>query len=301
MKLIHKLLLGYLVISSFGVLTTYIAIRSFHNVENTFDSLTKDVVPEIELLKDMKSASLRIVSSTHEIVSLRAEGTADVEAQIEEEQAQIRSAEDHYRQSLVSYEALARKNDAGDYSSSDEAGFAKVMRISGQQLFDTSASLIVARNSGARGAEMAKQRDLFEQAEENCAVAVEGALRNELHELSEASDVRASIAMATNKTFFVDGATLILGFVGGGLTAVSISRRDKRLMAATVQVSKGDFDINIEDSSRDEIGGLAHSFNRMTRDLSQTNGSLRNEIDERKQFEEALRESEEKYRDLFEN
>ena len=46
MKLIHKLLLGYLVISSFGVLTTYIAIRSFHNVENTFDSLTKDVVPE---------------------------------------------------------------------------------------------------------------------------------------------------------------------------------------------------------------------------------------------------------------
>ena len=50
MKLIHKLLLGYLVISSFGVLTTYIAIRSFHNVENTFDSLTKDVVPEIELL-----------------------------------------------------------------------------------------------------------------------------------------------------------------------------------------------------------------------------------------------------------
>ena len=44
MKLIHKLILGYLVISSFGVLTTYIAIRSFQSVENTFDNLTKDVV-----------------------------------------------------------------------------------------------------------------------------------------------------------------------------------------------------------------------------------------------------------------
>lgn len=148
MKLIHKLLLGYLVISSFGVLTTYIAIRSFHNVENTFDNLTRDVVPEIELLKDMKSAGLRIVASTHEILSLRTEGAADVEAQIEEERVQIRNAEDHYRQSLTSYEALARKNDDGDFSSSDEAGFAKVMRISGQQLFDASAGLIVARKSG---------------------------------------------------------------------------------------------------------------------------------------------------------
>src|SRR4029077_20574898 len=63
----------------------------------------------------------------------------------------------------------------------------------------------------------------------------------------------------------------------------------------------GNFDINIRDTARDEIGGLAHSFNIMTRKLSETDGSLRNEISERKQVEEALRESEESYRDLFEN
>ena len=301
MKLIHKLLLGYLVISSFGVLTTYIAIRSFHGIENTFDNLTKDVVPEIEILKDMKSAGLQIVSSTHEIISLRGEGAADVEEQIEKEEVDIRNAEDHYRQLLASYEALGREQPDVSYSSPEEAGSAKALRIAGQQLFDTSAGLILAKNSGIRGPEMAKHRDLFEQAEEDWAAVVEGALANELHDLAEASDVRASIVVATHKTLFVDGATLILGFAVGGLTAISFSRRVKRLQAGTVQVGKGNFDVNIEDRSRDEIGGLACSFNAMTRKLSETNGSLLNEISERKQIEAALRESEESYRDLFEN
>jgi two-component system sensor histidine kinase/response regulator len=287
MKLIHKLVLGYLIISSFGVITAYIAIRSFQSVENTVDNLTRDVVPEIEILKDMKSAGLRIVSSTHKIISLRSEGAPDVEEQVEKEEIQLRNAKNHYRQSLASYETLARLQDRV-YPSSDEAGFAKVLHITGEQLIDTGASLLVAKSKGVPGLEIAKQRDLFEKAEEDCAAAVEGALANELHDLSEASDVRASIATATKKTLVVDGATLILGLVIGSLTAVSISRRVKRLMAATVQVSKGNFDINIADTSRDEIGGLVHSFNIMARDLAG-----------RKRVEEALIESDRRFRDLF--
>jgi len=64
---------------------------------------------------------------------------------------------------------------------------------------------------------------------------------------------------------------------------------------------RNSFDINILDTSRDELGTLATSFNVMTRELAETNSSLREEISERNQAEEALRESEESYRDLFEN
>src|SRR5260370_212008 len=129
MKLIHKLLLGYLVISSFGVLTTYIAVRSFRGVENTFDNLTKDVVPQIGILKDMKSAGLQIVSSTHEIVSLRAEGARNVEEQIEKEQLDIRNAEDHYTQLLGSYETMAGQQSYLEYSSSTEAALPKPIPV----------------------------------------------------------------------------------------------------------------------------------------------------------------------------
>jgi two-component system sensor histidine kinase/response regulator len=289
MKLLHKLILAYLIISSFGVLTTYIAIRSFGSVGNTVDNLTKDVVPEIQTLKDMKSIGLQIVSSTYEIISLRFEAAADVEDQVREEEVQIRNAKDLYWQSLASYEALAKQHLDRKYESPDEAGFAEAMRISGQRLIDRSASLIAAKNSGVRTAEMANARDLFETAEEEYAAAVEAALENELHDLSEASDVRASISSAINKTLLVHSGTLILGLVIGSLTAVSISRRVKRLKAGTLQVSKGNFDINIADTSKDEIGALANSFNMMTRELSETDGSLRNEISERKRVEEEMR------------
>jgi len=288
MKLIHKLVLGYLIISSFSVVTTFIAIRSFQNVERTFDNLTNDVVPEIGILRDMKSARLGIVSSTYEIIALRSEGEADVEQQIAAEQAQIRNAADQYQQSLASYEELARKHPNREYSSSDEAGFANAMRAAGQQLLDTSASLIAAKNAGMRGAEMAKRRDIFEKAEADYAAAVEAALANELKDLSEASDVRASIAAATKKTILVASATLILGLTIGSLTAISISRRIRRLQAGTVEVSQGNFDISLDDQSKDEIGGLAHSFNLMTRELSEANAALRNEISERKQLEVEL-------------
>src|SRR6266550_1870189 len=215
MKLIHKLVLGYLIISSFGVLTTYIALRSFQSVENTFDDLTSDVVPEIELLKDMKSSSLRIVTSTYEIVSLRSDGASDVEEQIDEEQIQIGKAKERYRQSLATYEAVARQHTNREYSSSNKVRFAEAMRISGQGLMDSSASLIEAKNRGVRGSEMTKLRDVFEKAEEECVASVEAALANQLHALSEAGDVRASITAATNKTLLVDSATMILGLVIG--------------------------------------------------------------------------------------
>ena len=126
MKLIHKLVLGYLVVSSFGVITAYIAIRSFQSVENTVDNLTRDVVPEIEILKDMKNAGLEIVSSTHKVLALRSEGAADVEEQVEKEEGQIRNATDLYRRSLASYESLTRKERDREYPASDEERFAKV-------------------------------------------------------------------------------------------------------------------------------------------------------------------------------
>ncbi|MDX6614726.1 MAG: two-component system, sensor histidine kinase and response regulator [Blastocatellia bacterium] len=299
MKLIHKLVIGYLVISSFSALSAYIAIRSLQSVERTFDNLTKDVMPEIGLLKDMESATLRIVSSTYEIISLKTEKPADVEAQIKDEENEIRDATERYWHSLAAYDEMARRKP--DYSSSSEARFISSLRTAGKDLIETSAVLIVAEKGGARGTTMAERRTASEKAQENSTAAVEAALSHELHHLSEANDVRASIAAATKNTLLVDGVTLALGLLIGSLTAWSIARRVKRLHAGTVRVSEGNFDVNVTDSSSDELGTLANSFNLMTAELAQTNGSLRKEIEDREQVEEALRASEESYRDLFEN
>ena len=69
-------------------------------------------------------------------------------------------------------------------------------------------------------------------------------------------------------------------------------------------VGSGNLDHKVGTAAKDEIGQLSRSFDMMTEDLKETTTSiaeLNKEIDERKQVEETLRESEEKIRSLVGN
>jgi PAS domain S-box-containing protein len=68
-------------------------------------------------------------------------------------------------------------------------------------------------------------------------------------------------------------------------------------------IGSGNLDHKIGTTAKDEIGELSWTFDKMTHDLKETTTSiveLNKEIDERKRAEEALRESELKYRQVFE-
>jgi two-component system sensor histidine kinase/response regulator len=300
MKLIHKLIIGYLIISLLGVFATYSVLRSFQTLEHGFDALKEHSVPSIQALEEAKNAGLRIISSTNEIIALRSDEKTDSKERIQSEKLQIQEGADSYSRAVATYAQLSKQ--LPDYDdSSREAALAKSIRVDGQNLIESSARVLSLNDRGVHGAEMERANDNFEAAEQNFLKAVVAALSNELDDLSKASDFRASIFSATRKTFLAEGTRLILALLIGTLTAFSISRRVKRLQAGTVEVSKGNFDVNIVDPSKDELGTLATSFNVMTRELAETNSSLREQISERKQAEEALRESEESYREVVEN
>jgi len=80
---------------------------------------------------------------------------------------------------------------------------------------------------------------------------------------------------------------ILLGMIGAFFLSRSISRPLIGLSKATKIVADGNWNHTVRIESKDEIGLLSHSFNRMVDDL--------------KRAEETLRKSEEKYRDIFEN
>jgi len=88
------------------------------------------------------------------------------------------------------------------------------------------------------------------------------------------------------------------------LHSKTMTRPLTRLSFAAAEIGKGKLDTVIEVKSRDEVGSLANTFNEMAADLKKTTtsiDSLNKEITERKRAEEALAESEEKFRTIIEN
>ncbi|MBI5676419.1 MAG: PAS domain S-box protein, partial [Nitrospirae bacterium] len=75
-----------------------------------------------------------------------------------------------------------------------------------------------------------------------------------------------------------------------------ITGRILRLCDGASVIGKG----NLDYRGDDEFAELSDSFNAMTVQLSGTNSSLRNEIEDRKRAEEVLRQSEERFRSYFE-
>jgi PAS domain S-box-containing protein len=93
------------------------------------------------------------------------------------------------------------------------------------------------------------------------------------------------------------------------LAAILVARRltwkivepIQALSAAAQGIEQGDLSQRAEVRQGDEIGDLAETFNSMASRLQALLESLENEVTERRQAEEALGDSEERYRELFEN
>jgi PAS domain S-box-containing protein len=106
--------------------------------------------------------------------------------------------------------------------------------------------------------------------------------------------------MAFSLGFLLLGAVLIVSFV----TPIVIGRvtADLDLLREGAKtIGEGDLDHRIAIKREDELGLLAQVFNSMTSQLRSMVGNLEQRVAEREQAENALRESEAKYRGLVES
>ncbi len=96
----------------------------------------------------------------------------------------------------------------------------------------------------------------------------------------------------------VFGAFLFSNYI---LTFRRALRSMTKLQAGAAVIGSGNLEYRIEGQKNDEIGELAHAFNQMAADLKIVTASkadLEREIAERMQTQEALRESEKRFREL---
>ncbi len=118
-----------------------------------------------------------------------------------------------------------------------------------------------------------------------------------------AEPVKESISNIVRGISFIIVGVLILV---AGVTVIlvrSVTMPISELTNATKIIANGDLKYEINVRSNDEIGQLASAFNQMTKNLKTTTvkrDELVQEVIRRNRAEEALRESEERYRTFFE-
>ncbi len=110
-----------------------------------------------------------------------------------------------------------------------------------------------------------------------------------------------SIYNFRNRILIIGFIVFVIVLIVGYRISRAISEPIKTLRKGSERIGRGELDTVIEVESKNEIGQLAESFNKMAENLKSITASrdeLDREIRERKRWESALRDSEERFRSL---
>lgn len=125
------------------------------------------------------------------------------------------------------------------------------------------------------------------------------------HSATTSLDEKTGAAMANISNvkiilFITVLVTLLLSILVAIRLIRSVTKPVNALVNATRMITSGEYGAAISYKDKTEFGELANHFNAMSTGIKDAYDSIQKEITERKQTEEALRQSEEKFRTFFE-
>jgi PAS domain S-box-containing protein len=125
------------------------------------------------------------------------------------------------------------------------------------------------------------------------------------HSATTSLDEKTDVAMANiSYVKIILLATILVTLLLSILVAIrlinSVTRPINALVNATRLITSGEYGASISYKDKTEFGELANHFNAMSAGIKDAYGNIQREIMERRQVEEALRQSEEKFRTFFE-
>ncbi|MBI5638940.1 MAG: response regulator [Nitrospirae bacterium] len=268
MKIGSKLILGYLLIALFTVFSAIWSIRSIDIVNKEFSRFSRDTLPIINALYDLRFSVIRIVSSTSGYGLIRSEKksgrTVQEPLEEREEKDQIASGKALYQTAMRDYESLVIE------SSGERAGFLRTLKETGSELQDISDAIISLKRQSVSGREILEFKERFKELENIFLENTNAAISSEYRELSLRKEiVKSAVRKSTVIVSVISLCSFILAIAIGLYISYSISYPITRLKQAAVNIGKGALDTRVDVRRDDEIGELSNYFNTMARDLEE--------------------------------
>jgi len=255
------------------VVIAFWGVRAINAINNEFNRVTNDTLPLIKALDDLRFTALRIITSTTEYGFILAERKAgkvtDNEEALAFEEVLIASSRKSYARSFKKYEDVVRKFRKEDQYLVD------VLRIAGQEILKHSGELINLKKKGISGQDILKIKETLEIDEISFLDLAQDVLSRIEKDLeAQKIDVMHAMKNAVSTLTAVCVITIIISMISIILLTNAIYYPIKKLKDATEEIGEGDLEKTVVITSKDEIGELAASFNRMSGNLNISRSGL---------------------------
>ncbi|MBJ6752052.1 putative bifunctional diguanylate cyclase/phosphodiesterase [Geomonas anaerohicana] len=271
MQLWLKLLLSYLAIICATILISIGGISGAQRVRDSFYKVNKEVIPHLLVLKDLRYAGLRIVSSSMEYAFLSSvqptngEGKEDLEAKEEE----VRLLEEGRASFLANLDLCSRTLIHGTERAP------RGLDLSGHALLKESRDYIAVVDARGSSSQLIESKERFEKAEKDFLQAVNAAHDREMTELNQtlAATVR-SVSSAIVSAVVLSVVALTAALLLSVFVPYKVSRRIRILKDAAAAVAAGRRDVVVPVTEHDEITAVSTSFNTMVQRLRDSEEQL---------------------------
>jgi PAS domain S-box-containing protein len=273
MNVRHKLLISYLSVALLGCVAIFFGVKAIDDIEKGFDQVTNETIPVKNELNKLQNAIDNIVLATNEIIflehvkteqatsnSFTKKGTED----LSKETNYWKSGQRDYQNSLSQYEGLVFK------SFPEETDYLRRIKTSSQKILHISEDLINSKKNHRSDFEVVSKQKELAQVNEQFNDVIEEALRSEDIELKgRKSYLYATLYGYQQSIFIITFFGLLLALTIPYFLSQSILKSIEKLKVAAVEIGKGNLDTRIQNSTKDELGILANTFDKMAEDLQQ--------------------------------
>jgi PAS domain S-box-containing protein len=273
MNVRQKLLISYLSVALLGVVAIFFGVKAINDIEKGFDQVTNETIPVKNELSKLQNSINNVVLYTNEIIFLehikleQTTSNSSAKKRAEELSQEIdewKSGQTDYQNSLHKYEGLVLK------FFPEETEYLQKIKISSQKILHISEDLINSNKSHRFGSGVISKQQELTQINEQFNDVIDKALRHEDVELqNRKSYLYETLHGYQQSIFLITLFGLLLALTIPYFLSQSILKSIEKLKVAAVEIGKGNLDTRIQNSTNDELGILANTFDKMAEDLQQ--------------------------------
>ena len=286
-KIRNKLIFGFVFISLFVGLVSYIGLSTIWHIEGDYKLISTKSIPILQHLEDMKFACVRLISSTSEFAYIQTESQNKLElSPLEQENNLIHQSCNSCHKSFSQYEQIVKE------SFPELKQHTNKIRNAGGIIHIAALEFIEMKKLKISGAEPLEKKDEMEIDETEFLRIIDNVINLTNKKLEEEKkQLETTISLSLRNILIVSGLTFFLSVLIGILYSRSISKPIIKLTLLADDFRKGNLDATTDINSGDEIGVLGRSFNEMSRKIKLLISQLEEKVKLTKQVGESLKKS----------